>query len=395
MTKQQPCALGAKASSKSMPFSMAHICRVLLMLGAVKLSLLFAMSIGYPLPEISLFSPSSSEVEQEMAAAPALSPEDEKNQKAAQDAQTATKLQNLMAANSIAEPVKQEAPKAEKTEIREPKAKESIAPQGQTQAFPQGSDAIRALANLTKKNQPKANAVVSQPTAKAVHAVQASQANTHMVAPKKPEQKSPWWWNGLASIKNLPIPLLGVDQVAYAATLESPPNPVLNPSGTTSPFSPPEQVLPAGVAGPQVGIVPQDPLVPNPNPPSPNVNAYVPAEDPQRKQEELARREQEILMLQRQVEQRLQELQAAEKKVQEMLKEAKSVEQQKVDGLTSMYVNMKPKQAALALENMEERTAVKILSSMKAKQAGEIFSYMNPQKTAKLTELISRMRLGQ
>ncbi len=378
-----------------MPFSMAHICRVLLMLGAVKLSLLFAMSIGYSLPEISLFSPSASDEKQEIAAAPSLSPEDEKAQKAAQDAQATKKLQNLMAASSIAEPAKQEAPETKKSEIIEPKAEKSISPQRKDQAFPQGSDAIRALAELNKKTLPKVNTAVNQPTAKTVHAVQTNQASSHMVAPKKPEQKSPWWWNGLASVKNLPIPLLGVDQVAYAATLESPPNPVLNPSGNTSPFSPPEQVLPAGVAGPQVGIVPQDPLVPNPNPPSPNVNAYVPAEDPKRKQEELARREQEILMLQRQVEQRLQELQAAEKKVQEMLQEAKSVEKQKVDGLTSMYVNMKPKQAALALENMEERTAVKILSSMKSKQAGEIFSYMNPQKTAKLTEIISRMQLGQ
>ncbi len=60
-----------------------------------------------------------------------------------------------------------------------------------------------------------------------------------------------------------------------------------------------------------------------------------------------------------------------------------------------MYANMKPRMAAQAMENMDERIAVRILSGMPPKQSGEILTYTNPAKTAKLTELITRMRMGQ
>ncbi len=435
MTKLPPYDTLAKEPSKLASFSMSHICRILLALGFVKLSMLAAIGFGIPLPQITLPSLSAlpsislftteNTPEQEIVAQ---NPEAEKQEKAQQDAEATGKLNALMTAKNIEEPALSPAPKipnigstdqgqtipntpSAQNISNDPSTTNAPIPQpayipSMAQAYaepkldPQGSAAIRALASLKPNKAAPGVHAMNMPIHEAVHTAQTPQAPQHRVTQniasvKKPEQKSPSWWNGLSSIKNLPIPLLGVDQVAYAATLESPPNPTFNSSGNASPFSPPEQILPAGVAGPQVGIVPPNPLVPNPNPPSPNIDAYVPKEDPLRKQEELARREQEILMLQKQVEQRLQELQSAEKKVQNMLQEAKTVEKEKVDGLTNMYVNMKPKQAALAMEKMEEATAVKILSSMKSKQAGEILSYMNPTTTAKLTELISRMKLGQ
>ena len=58
-----------------------------------------------------------------------------------------------------------------------------------------------------------------------------------------------------------------------------------------------------------------------------------------------------------------------------------------------MYANMKPRTAAKALESMDERVAIRILSGMAPKQSGEILTYTNPAKTAKFTELITRMRL--
>ena len=42
---------------------------------------------------------------------------------------------------------------------------------------------------------------------------------------------------------------------------------------------------------------------------------------------------------------------------------------------------------------MDERVAIRILSGMAPKQSGEILTYTNPVKTAKFTELITRMRL--
>ena len=54
---------------------------------------------------------------------------------------------------------------------------------------------------------------------------------------------------------------------------------------------------------------------------------------------------------------------------------------------------MKPRTAAKALESMDERVAIRILSGMAPKQSGEILTYTNPAKTAKFTEMITRMRL--
>jgi flagellar motility protein MotE (MotC chaperone) len=110
-------------------------------------------------------------------------------------------------------------------------------------------------------------------------------------------------------------------------------------------------------------------------------------------QQELARREQDVLMLKQQMEARLQELQSTEKKVQGMLKEAHGVHDQKIKHLISAYTNMKPKQAALALESLDERLAVRILAGMNPKQAGEMLTYTNPKTVAKLTELLARMQL--
>ena len=44
---------------------------------------------------------------------------------------------------------------------------------------------------------------------------------------------------------------------------------------------------------------------------------------------------------------------------------------------------------------MDERVAVRILTGMSPKQSGDILTYVNPAKTAKLTEIITRMKLPE
>lgn len=99
-----------------------------------------------------------------------------------------------------------------------------------------------------------------------------------------------------------------------------------------------------------------------------------------------------MLVLRQQMDQRLKELEGAEKRMQELIRDARTLEDQKVRSLIQMYANMKPRVAAKALENMDERVAVRILSGMAPKQSGEILTYTNPEKTAKFTEIITRMR---
>ena len=115
--------------------------------------------------------------------------------------------------------------------------------------------------------------------------------------------------------------------------------------------------------------------------------------DPYDKAQELARQQQDILMLRQQMDQRLKDLQDAERKMKDMIREAKDLEDKKIRNLIQMYANMKPRTAAKALESMDERVAIRILSGMAPKQSGEILTYTNPAKTAKFTELITRMRL--
>jgi flagellar motility protein MotE (MotC chaperone) len=233
------------------------------------------------------------------------------------------------------------------------------------------------------------------------------------------------WWREILTLTRLPVPVLGVQQVAHAAAMDTPPPPPpARPSATgmSSPFAPPEQAQVRSATPIPSGQDPSGaplPLRPRPNAsqagsampttrgagapapsaavtgiaPVPSAKAFQSPDSPEIKQQELARREQDVLLLKQQMESRLQELQSAEKKVQGMLKEAHGVHEQKIKHLISSYTNMKPKQAALALESLEERLAVRILAGMNPKQAGEVLTYTNPQKVAKLTELLARMQL--
>lgn len=218
-------------------------------------------------------------------------------------------------------------------------------------------------------------------------------------------------WDVL-NLKSLPFPGLGGVQAAHAASLDMP---VPATPKTDSPFAPAEQAAPLGNSprvlpgAPPIASIPSAkgvdgaPLPPGQgnfstggaSPPAPNIQPQPSPLNPNMKAQELARQQQDILMLRQQMDQRLKELQTAEDKMKDMIREAKEVEDKKVRSLVQMYANMKPRTAAQALENMDERIAVRILSGMAPKQSGEILTYTNPVKTAKFTEMITRMRMGE
>jgi hypothetical protein len=239
-------------------------------------------------------------------------------------------------------------------------------------------------------------------------------------APETAESNS--WWREIVTLTRLPVPILGVRQVAHAAAMDMPPPPARSAAPGASPFAPPEQAqvrpttpLPGGQDPAGAPL----PLRPRPNvpqaaagmpasqgagapassalgvnaAPAPAAKAFLSPDSPERQQQDLARREQDVLMLKQQMEARLNELQSTEKKVQGMLKEAHGVHEQKIKHLINAYTNLKPKQAALALESLDERLAVRILAGMNPKQAGEVLTYTNPKTVAKLTELLARMQL--
>ena len=220
----------------------------------------------------------------------------------------------------------------------------------------------------------------------------------------------------MLGLSNLPIPRLGSVKAAHAAAQDMP-VPAVSERGGNTPFAPAAQqnatVMPGAPAIPaniprgedvmarqgatlpgdaaDLPALPQSPITVA-RPPAPSVRPMTLPDDPNEKAQDLARQEQDMLVLRQQMDQRLKELEGAEKRMQSLIRDARSLEDQKVRSLIQMYANMKPRVAAKALENMDERVAVRILSGMAPKQSGEILTYTNPEKTAKFTEIITRMR---
>lgn len=250
-------------------------------------------------------------------------------------------------------------------------------------------------------------------------------AEAGVILPQPEEAKAPASdsiWD-MAELKALPFPGLGSVQVAEAASMDMPVPPAaparsnFAPAEQVNPLNNAGRVLPGAPAFPQnipgatgtdgAPLPPRQPTIgqsgsylppaetpPLQNAPAPNITPNPSNLTPNMKAQELAKQQQDILVLRQQMDQRLKDLQTAEDKMKNMLNEARGIEDQKVKTLIQMYANMKPRTAAQALENMDERVAVRILSGMAPKQSGEILTYTNPVKTAKFTEMLTRLRMG-
>ena len=114
----------------------------------------------------------------------------------------------------------------------------------------------------------------------------------------------------------------------------------------------------------------------------------------QQRQDDLARREQELRTLEKSLDTKLEDLRVLEGKIQSMLKEADTLKDSKYRHLVDVYSNMKPKQAAQVLETLDEKIAVKILAGMKGRQAGEILGFVIPAKAARLSEALTKMQMS-
>ena len=419
MTKRQPCASKLRLSK---------ICRWLITLGIAKLALFGAWSVDMPLPQL-IFPDRASSVP--APSAPANAPADK--QPPADVSATASpparntgevRLAALFAERKVPAEVKDAHPLPESS----PVTGRATPVQAETaSAADIGEAAVRSAAPLpsmpvvhlpwSKAARAEAEAAAAansgeRPLASGVDADGAALPAAREAAANDS------WRREIMTLTQLPVPVLGVQRIAHAAAMDMPAPRTSAPGA--SPFAPPEQakVQPAApVTGGQEPSGAPLPLRTSPGtpqtgtpaaqgagasppsaagtgaPPAPTVKGALAADSPERKQQELARREQDVLMLKQQMETRLQELQSAEKKVQGMLKEAHGVHDQKIKHLISAYTNMKPKQAAQALESLDERLAVRILAGMNPKQAGEMLTYTNPKTVAKLSELLARMQL--
>lgn len=124
--------------------------------------------------------------------------------------------------------------------------------------------------------------------------------------------------------------------------------------------------------------------------PVPGVN---PADILARRQEDLARKEQELRVLESELTARLERMQLLENRLSEMIKDAEETSDAKFRHLVDVLSNMKSKQAAAVLETLDPKIAVRVLAGMRGRQAGEILTFVKPEVAAKLTEDLARMQL--
>lgn len=111
------------------------------------------------------------------------------------------------------------------------------------------------------------------------------------------------------------------------------------------------------------------------------------------RQEELARKEQELRALEADISDKLEQMQVLDGRLQGMMRQADETNDAKFRHTVDVLSNMKAKQAAAVLSTLEERIAVRVLAGMRGRQAGEILTFVDPVKAARLTESLVRMQL--
>lgn len=112
-----------------------------------------------------------------------------------------------------------------------------------------------------------------------------------------------------------------------------------------------------------------------------------------RRQEDLARKEQELRVLEGELSKKLEQMQLLENRMAIMMKDAEGAQDSKFRHLVDVLSNMKAKQAASVLETLDPKIAVKVLAGMRGRQAGEILTFVKAEKAAQLTESLARMQL--
>ncbi len=113
------------------------------------------------------------------------------------------------------------------------------------------------------------------------------------------------------------------------------------------------------------------------------------------REQALAKKEAELKMLEAQVDEKLTKLRELEVKMQNLIDSAGSIQDEKMAHLIDVYSNMKPKQAAVVLQTLEEPIAVRILAGMSGRKAGEILSSVRADRAAVLSAALTRLQTGE
>lgn len=120
-----------------------------------------------------------------------------------------------------------------------------------------------------------------------------------------------------------------------------------------------------------------------------------PPQDMGAREQALAKKEAQLRDLEAQVDEKLTRLRELEIRMQNLIDSAGSIQDEKMAHLIDVYSNMKPKQAAVVLQTLEEPIAVRILAGMSGRKAGEILSSVRADRAAELSAALTRLQTGE
>ncbi len=104
------------------------------------------------------------------------------------------------------------------------------------------------------------------------------------------------------------------------------------------------------------------------------------------REKELSQLEEELQRQKVELDKRITQLEEMRGQIAQVLKDRVEIDQEKVTKLVDLYSNMKPKQAAEVLGNINEDLAVEVLAKMKKKSAAEIMNLLPAEKAKVLSE---------
>lgn len=109
----------------------------------------------------------------------------------------------------------------------------------------------------------------------------------------------------------------------------------------------------------------------------------------EKREAELLAREENLKTLEKRVREDLQNIEAALVRSEELAGARQGMIEKNINALTKVYSSMKPREAALILETLDESVVVQIVSRMKSKVAGKILGKMNRTIAKSISERIA------
>jgi len=104
------------------------------------------------------------------------------------------------------------------------------------------------------------------------------------------------------------------------------------------------------------------------------------------KEKFLARREQQLLLLQEEINKKIEELTKLRDEIREQMEMKKTAQENQVKHLIKIYSTMKPQKVAQLIEKLDINLITELFSRMKGDVVGQILSFVDTETGARITQ---------